>query len=112
MLSMTFITLWKKLSKKKTWFRDKSGIVTRVGSPWWDPQRCKVVGVKVKEAYKVTAGAGRENITMLAVVNAAGRVLDSLIIFSGKNLQSTWRVKTAFPGTFYAVSDNGRMMTP
>ena len=52
-----------------------------------DPQKCKIVGVKGKTAYKVTCGAGRENTTTLAVCDdAARRVWDPLIVFAGKNL--------------------------
>ena len=76
-----------------------------------DPQRCKVVSVKGEVAYKVTCGAGRENTTTLAVCSAGGRALDPLIIFAGKNLQSTWRGERALPETFYGISDNGWMTT-
>ena len=76
-----------------------------------DPQKCKVISVRGETAYKVTCGAGRENITTLAVVNAAGRALDPLIIFPGKNLQSTWRGDNPLPEMFYGVSENGWMTT-
>ena len=72
-----------------------------------DPGKCKVVSVKGKTAYKVTCGTRRENITTLAVVNAAGR--DPLIIFKGKHMQSTWRSDKALPNTWYGISDNGWM---
>ena len=60
-------------------------------------------------AFKVTCGARRENITTLAVVNAAGRALDPLVIFAGKNMQSTWRGDKALPKTFYGISETGWM---
>ena len=56
-------------------------------------------------------GAGRENITVLGVANAAGVALDPLIIFAGKNMQSTWYGNKALPNTFYGKSDNGWMDT-
>ena len=37
--------------------------------------------------------------------------LDPLIIFSGKNLQSTWRGKHTLPNTCFGVSPNGWMTT-
>ena len=43
--------------------------------------------------------------------NAAGRVLDPLIVVAGKNLQSTWRGDRALPGTFYGISQSGWMTT-
>ena len=50
-------------------------------------------------AYKITWGAGRENISTLAACSAAGRALDPLIIFSGKNFQSTWKAEKSLPNT-------------
>ena len=70
-----------------------------------------MVSVKGEVAYKVTCGAGRENTTTIAVCSAAGRVLDPLIVFSGKNLQSSWRGDKALPKTYYGISENGWMTT-
>ena len=67
----------KNLQPHQIWNCDESGFPT-------DPQKCKVVGVKGKQRYKVTCDAGRENITTLAVCSAASRALDPLIIFMGK----------------------------
>ena len=67
-----------------------------------DPGRSKVVGVKGEVSYKVTSGAGRENITMLAACNAAGRAIDPLILFTGLNFQNTWRGKNPLPHTLYS----------
>ena len=94
----------KKFKPEQIWNCDESGFPH-------DPQKCKVVSVKGKTAYKITCGAGRENTTTLAVCNAAGRVLDPLIVFSGKNLQSTWQGDRALPDTFYGISENGWMTT-
>ena len=82
----------KNLKAENIWNCDESGFPH-------DPQKCRVVSVKGEVAYKVTCGSGRENTTTLAVVSAAGRVMDPLIIFSGKNFQSTWRGKKALPDT-------------
>ena len=85
------------------WNCDESGFPT-------DPQKCRVVGSKGKSAYKITCGAGRENITTLAVCSAAGQVLDPLVIFSGKNFQqSTWKGDKALPETYYGLSESGWM---
>ena len=93
-----------KFSASQVWNCDESGFPT-------DPQRCKVVSVKGQTAYKTTSGARRENITTLAVCNAAGRVLDPVIVFAGKNMQSTWKPAKALPNTFYGLSENGWMTT-
>ena len=92
----------KNLTGKQIWNCDESGFPN-------DPLKCKVVSVKGQTAYKVTCGARRQNITTLAVCSAAGEVLDPLIVFTGKNLQSTWRGANALPNTFYGISDTGWM---
>lgn len=84
------------------WNCDESGFPT-------DPQRCRVVSGKGESAYKITCGAGKENITTLAVCSAAGDVLDPLVIFTGKNFQSTWKGDKALPETYYGISENGWM---
>ncbi|XP_065064643.1 uncharacterized protein LOC135690884 [Rhopilema esculentum] len=92
------------LNEEQIWNCDESGFPS-------DPGHCRVVSEKGKVAYKVTCGAGRENTTTLAVCNAAGKCLDPFVIFTGKNLQSTWRGERALPGTWYGVSQNGWMTT-
>ena len=82
------------------WNCDESGFPS-------DPKKVKVVSVRGKTAYRVTAGAGRENTTTLAVANAAGKALPHLIVFQGKNFQSTWRSENFVPGTWYGCSENG-----
>ena len=89
----------KNLQPEQIWNCDKSGFRS-------DPQKCKVVSIRGQTAYKVTCGGGRDNTSTLAVCNAAGKVLDPLVIFAGKNLQNTWRVTNALPDTFYGISDN------
>ena len=44
-------------------------------------------------------GAGQENMAMLGVCNAAGVVLDPLIVFKGQNMQSSWYGDKALPNT-------------
>ena len=61
------------------------------------------------EWYKVTLGRGRENISVLATVNADGRIFAPLIVYAGKNWQSTWQGHKYLPDTMYSVSDSGWM---
>ena len=49
--------------------------------------------------------------TVLGVCSAAGIALDHLVIFQGKNMQSTWVGDEAFPNTFYGKSENGKNTT-
>ena len=86
------------------WICDESGFPH-------DPSKYLVISVKGEVAYKVTCGSGRENTTTLAVASATGRVLDPLIIFTGKNFQSIWKGSNPLPNTFYAVSEIGWMTT-
>ena len=88
------------LTPKQIWNCDESEFPT-------DPQKWKVVSVKEEVAYKVTPGAHRENITTLPVCNAVGRAMDPLIIFKGKNYQSTWAGDKGLPNIFYSLSENG-----
>ena len=76
-----------------------------------DLQKLKVIVPVDEVSFTTTGGAGRENTTILGVCNGAGRVLDSLIIFQGKNLQSTRRGNKALPKTFYSASEKGWMTT-
>ena len=62
-----------------------------------DPSKFKTIGEKGKKAIRVTCGANRENITVLAVNCADRTALDPLVVFKGKSLQSTWHGNKAFP---------------
>ena len=57
---------------------------------------------------KLRYGAGRENITVLGVCSAAGVVMDPLIIYKAKNMQTSWYGDKALPNTYYGKSENGR----
>ena len=94
----------KNLTPAQIWNCDESAFSS-------DPNSYKVVGVKGKSAYRVTPGPGRENTTVLSACNAAGRALPPLVIFAGKNLQSSWYGDKALEGTTYSISDSGWMTT-
>ena len=44
-------------------------------------------------------------------LNALGKAIDPLVIFTGKNFQSSWKGKSPLPNTMYGVSHNGWMNT-
>ena len=73
---------------KRIWNSDESGFPTYL-------MRCKVVAPMEKPDLNTTCGAGLENIIVLATSSTFGRVLDPLIVFSGKNFQSLWKGKNA-----------------
>ena len=72
----------KKLGPLQIWNANETGFPM-------DPQNSKVIAPVGEVGFATTGGAGRENTTLLGVCNGASRVLDPLIIFQGKNLQST-----------------------
>ena len=94
----------QKLSAAQVWNCDESGFPT-------DPSKIRAVAPSGKPAWKLTWGAGRENISTLATCNAAGEALPPLVIFAGKNFQSTWYGKNSVPNTMYGHSENGWMTT-
>jgi hypothetical protein len=69
-----------------------------------DPRRVKVVAERGAKCIRVTSGSGRNCFTALACINAAGFSLAPLVIFSGKNLHSTWKAQKPLCGTTYACS--------
>lgn len=74
-----------------------------------DPTKVKSIGTKGAKTVRLTHGANRENITVLATCCADGSCLDPLIVFKGKRMQSTWVGENALMETQYAVSDSGWM---
>ena len=94
----------KKLGPSQIWNADETGFPM-------DPQKSKVIAQVGEVNFTTTAGASRENTTVLGFCNGAGRVLDPLIIFQSKNLQSTWQGSKALPKAFYGISEKGWMTT-
>jgi hypothetical protein len=74
-----------------------------------DPSKAKTIGTTGVKTVRLTHGANRENITVLATCCADGTCLDPLIVFKGKKMQSTWVGNEALPDTEYAVTDSGWM---
>lgn len=74
-----------------------------------DPSKSKTIGSKGEKTVRLTHGANRENITVLATCCADGTCLDPLVVFKGKKMQSTWIGEEALPGTQYAVTESGWM---
>ncbi|KAL0803352.1 hypothetical protein ABMA28_017415 [Loxostege sticticalis] len=78
-----------------------------------DPTRTKVVGAINKPCSRTTCGTGKENITVLAAVNASGKKATPLIVFKGKNVWDQWMATTGNYGfeLAYAASSKGWMET-
>ena len=74
-----------------------------------DPKKAQTIAPKGSKAYKITQGGGRENITVVGVVSASGKVMDPVIINQGQNFQHSWRGDKALPNTIYGVSAKGWM---
>lgn len=77
-----------------------------------DPSRLRAIGAKGKPLVRVSGGSGRESTTVLACAAADGTVLPPLILFKGAGIQARWTSEKAYPGTLYAVSQNGWMEEP
>ena len=92
----------KSLGPHQIWNCDESGFPS-------DPKKCRVIGPSGVEAYRVVPGAGRDNTTVLAAVNADGRALPPLVIFSGQHHMQSWHSEQDMPGTMYGVSESGWM---
>ncbi|XP_063542660.1 tigger transposable element-derived protein 1-like [Cydia strobilella] len=58
-----------------------------------DPTKTKIVGAVGAPCVRTTTGNGRENITVLAAVNAAGKKINPLLIYKGKNMYEQWIAK-------------------
>ncbi|CAK1596007.1 unnamed protein product [Parnassius mnemosyne] len=92
---------------KRIWNLDETSVCL-------DPTKTKVVGAKGKPCTRTTYGNGKENITVLTTVNAAGQKLHPLIIFKGKHMYEQWMVKNPDKYNFkltYAASHRGWMET-
>ena len=62
----------------QVWNCDETGFPTDVG-------QYKVIAPMGKQPNKLTSGAGRENISVLATCSASGKALDQFVMFSGIN---------------------------
>lgn len=69
-----------------------------------DPRDIKVVAEKgVKRISRNIAGSWKTNTTVLACGAADGTKLPPFIIFTGKQMWSTWIPEREYPGTCYSV---------
>lgn len=76
-----------------------------------DPSKTKVIAPKGSSVHRVTAGSGKENITVLMACNAAGQKAPPLIVFKGKHVWDSWMAASneEFTGMTYAATKNGWM---
>lgn len=66
------------------------------------PKKCKVISCKGQKTLQIVTGSDRDNTTILAAVSASGKTFPPLIIFPGKQVQTTWRPATDANQEFYA----------
>ncbi|KAF2888314.1 hypothetical protein ILUMI_17859, partial [Ignelater luminosus] len=64
---------------------------------YYDPSSVKLLSGVGQKAHRIQDGLGRENTTVLANCNAAGKVMPPLIVFQGGRKE-----KKDLPVTFYA----------
>ena len=63
-----------------------------------DHTKKKAIGTRGTKTVRVTCGANRENITVLAACCADGTALPPLIVYKGKRVQSTWCAEEPIEG--------------
>lgn len=79
-----------------------------------DPTKTKVVGGVNMPCTRTITGSGKENITVLTTVNAAGGKMTPLIVFKGKYVYEQWIARNKEEYDFdisYAASKRGWMET-
>ena len=54
-----------------------------------EPKECKVVSLKGQPTLQNITGSDRDNTTILSAVSGSGETLPPLIIFQGKQIQTT-----------------------
>lgn len=66
-----------------------------------DPSKTKVVGKRGAPSSRTTGSSGKENITVLMAVNAAGFKAPPCIVFKGNHIWNSWVAPPTecFPGT-------------
>lgn len=100
MLEEYLVKLDIKYSPDRIWNLDESSFSK-------DPEKTKIIGAKGFASTRTIASTGKENVTVLFTVNAAGEKLPPLIIHRGKNVWDQWMSQNAYEGTCYAATDNG-----
>ncbi|KAI0997572.1 hypothetical protein K3495_g10616 [Podosphaera aphanis] len=67
----------------------------------------KVLASSCKKKAYVKSPETRERVSIIETVSADGRKLRCLVIFKGKNLQTTWFPSNSVPNWFYTTFENG-----
>ena len=76
------------------WNSDESGLPS-------EPKKCKVISLKGQKTLQIVTGSDRDNTTVLAAVSTSGKTFPPLIIFQGKQVQTTWWTTTNANHEFY-----------
>ena len=66
-----------------------------------EPKKCKVVSLKGQPTLKIITGSDRDNTTILVAASSSGETLPLLIVFQGKQIQTTWHPSTIPDHKFY-----------
>ena len=66
-----------------------------------DPKKCKVVSLRGQPTYQIVTGSDRDNTTVLAAMSSSRETLPSLMIFQGKQVQTTWQPSTKSTHKYY-----------
>lgn len=86
---------------ENVWNFDETGVALGVCT-----NQQVVADARKKKAYKKSPES-REWVSILECINAVGKKLQCLVIFKGRNLQSTWFPSVNTPDWLYTTSENG-----
>jgi hypothetical protein len=84
-----------------TWNIDETGIGLGVCN------NSQVIASSSKRKAYVKSPENREWVSIVEVVSASGQKLRPLVIFKGKNLQTTWFPSESVPDWFFTTFENG-----
>jgi hypothetical protein len=83
------------------WNMDETGIALGVCT------NSQVIASSRKKKAYVKAPGDREWVSIIETVSATGQMIRCLVIFKGKNLQTTWFPSQSVPDWLYTTSENG-----
>lgn len=72
----------------------------------------KVIAEKGQKVVGTKRSNSRENVTVVATINAAGEVTPPLLIFKGQRMQAAWVHRGGPPGALYTATESSFMQGP
>ncbi len=83
------------------WNMDETGVALGVCT------NTRVLGSSLKKKTYIKSPENREWVSIIETVSATGQKLQSLVVFKGQSLQTTWFPAQGAPNWLYTTSENG-----